>query len=453
AYTEQDEISDLLKGHAYFTIILSFFGIGFLLAFTPCVLPMYPILSGIIVGRSNLHTRKAFFLSLIYVISMSFTYAIGGMLAGYLGGSVQTLFQQPWIILIFSSTFIILALSFFGFYDIKLPTALETKLTNISNEQKRGSYIGVAIMGVLATLIVSPCVTPALVGALGYISESGDALLGGAALFSLGLGMGIPLIIIGTLGGKYMPKAGAWMEIVKDIFGVLMLAMAIWMLSRILPPAMTMLAWGALFIITAMFMGTFSPIDKNKWHKMRKGCGIIVLIYGILMIVGSGFGNSDPMVPLAGILDRKPVVATNNMSFKQVKNLTDVRRELAKSRGEGKFLLLDFYADWCTACKAMASNTFQDPEIIKLLKNFTLVQADVTKNDAIDKALENHFNVLAPPTIVFFGPQCTELKQYRVVGEMNAKKFKSLLEMMLHDKDLKSQLEANGGMNKGEICT
>lgn len=454
AYTEQDAVSELLTSHAYFTIILTFLGFGFLLAFTPCVLPMYPILSGIIVGHKQLHTRKAFWLSMIYVLSMSFTYAIGGMLAGYIGGSVQVLFQQPWIILIFSLTFVVLALSFFGFYDIKLPAALETKLTNISNHQKRGSYIGVIIMGVLATLIVSPCVTPALVGALGYISESGDAILGGSALFALGFGMGIPLIIVGTLGGKYLPKAGAWMDAVKDIFGVLMLAMAIWMLSRILPPAMTLLAWGALFVISAMFMGTFNPIDNNKWHKLRKGCGVIVLVYGILMIIGSGFGNSDPMIPLSGILESKTPLAANTAGFKTVKNLTDVRRELAKSRAEGKFLLLDFYADWCISCKSMASNTFQDPEVIKLLDQFNLVQADVTSNDSVDKTLENHFNVLAPPTIIFFGPQCSELKQYRIVGEMDAKKFKSILEMMLHDQELSSKRSEHIGMNNDEeICT
>jgi thiol:disulfide interchange protein DsbD len=242
---------------------------------------------------------------------------------------------------------------------------------------------------------------------------------------------------------------------VKDIFGVLMLALAIWMMSRILPPATTMLAWGALFVVTAMFMGTLTPIDNNKWHKLRKGCGVIVLVYGIIMIIGSSFGNSDPMIPLAGVLDRSntALAANNDLPFKPVKNLTDVRRELAKSRSEGKFLLLDFYADWCMSCKAMASGTFQDPEVKKLLDKFTLVQANVTQNDSVDKALENHFNVLAPPTVVFFGPHCSELKQYRVVGEMDAKKFKSILEMMLHDKELTSLRNAHMGMvDDEEIC-
>ena len=296
-YSDQDELNDLLTSHAYISIILTFLGIGLLLAFTPCVLPMIPILSGIIVGHKNLHTWKAFRLSLVYVLSMSFTYAIAGLLVGAVGGSIQVVFQQPWIIVLSSLIFVALALSFFGFYDIKLPEKFENRLTQIANHQKRGSYIGVAVMGCLATLILSPCVTPALVGALGYIGDTGDAALGSLALFSLGFGMGIPLIAIGTLGGKIMPKAGPWMDATKNVFGVLMLGMAIYMLGRLLPPSVTLLLWGALFVITSMYMGTFTPVSDNKWARLRKGAGILFLAYGLLMVFGAGFGNATPSAP------------------------------------------------------------------------------------------------------------------------------------------------------------
>lgn len=452
-YSDQDELNDLLSTHATLSIILTFLSIGVLLSFTPCVLPMVPILSGIIVGQKNVHTWKAFRLSLVYVLSMSLTYAAAGLLVGAVGGSIQVIFQQPWIIVLSSLIFVALALSFFGFYDIKLPEKFETKLTEISNHQKRGSYLGVAVMGCLATLILSPCVTPALVGALGYIGDTGDATLGSLALFSMGFGMGIPLIVIGTLGGKFMPKAGPWMDATKAVFGVLMIAMAIYMLGRILPPTLTLMLWGGLLVITSMFMGTFTPVSDNNWARLRKGMGILMLTYGLVMVIGASFGNDDPLRPLAELGHPKKFIGTSSNSMGIVKNLTDVRRELAKSRAKGKFLMLDFYADWCTACSSMDKHTFQDPKVAKLLSEFTLIRADVTHNDATDKALETYFNVIAPPTLLFFGPDCRELKQYRVVGEMNAKKFKSILEMILADEDLaKKQAQQKDQEDDGKIC-
>lgn len=454
AYSDQDELNELLSSHAYISIILTFLGIGLLLAFTPCVLPMIPIISGIIVGHKNVHTWKAFRLSLVYVLSMSLTYAIAGLLVGAVGGSIQVLFQQPWIIILSSVIFVALALSFFGFYDIKLPDRFETWLTQISNHQKRGSYIGVAVMGCLATLILSPCVTPALVGALGYIGDTGDAFLGSVALFSLGFGMGLPLIVIGTVGGTIMPKAGPWMEATKSIFGVIMIGMAIYMLGRILPPAITLLFWGALFVITSMYMGTFTPVSDNKWARLRKGLGILILAYGLMMVIGAGFGNDDPLHPLSNIGHTNVLLGSNALKVETVKNLTDVRRELAKSRAKGKFLLVDFYADWCTSCADMDKHTFQDPEVVKLLQAFTFLRADVTHNNATDKALETYFEVIAPPTILFFGPDCRELKQYRVVGEMNAQKFKAILEMILADEELrKKQALQKDKEDDGKICT
>lgn len=452
-YSDQDEIQDLLASHAIITIILSFLGIGVLLAFTPCVLPMIPIITTIIVGQKNIHTWRGFRLSLVYVLSMSLTYALAGLLVGAVGGSIQVIFQQPWIIVLSAIIFVALALSFFGFYDIKLPEKFENTLTSISNHQKSGSYIGVSIMGCLATLILSPCVTPALVGALGYIGDTGDALLGSVALFSLGFGMGLPLIAIGTAGGKILPKAGHWMESIKSLFGVLMLAMAIYMLSRILPSSIILILWGALLVIVSMFLGTFTPVSENKWARLRKGTGILLLVYGVMMLVGAGFGNDDPIRPLANLGHPNITLGSTSNKVETVKNLTDVRRELAKSRAKGKFLLLDFYADWCTSCSSMEKHTFQDPEVAKLLHEFTFVRADVTHNDATDKALETYFNVIAPPTILFFGPECRELKQYRVVGEMNAEKFKALLQMILADEELhKKQAQQKDKDDDGKIC-
>lgn len=452
-YSDQDEIQDLLASHAVITILLTFLGIGILLAFTPCVLPMIPIITTIIVGQKNIHTWRGFRLSLVYVLSMSLTYALAGLLVGAAGGSIQVVFQQPWIIVLSAIIFVALALSFFGFYDIKLPEKFENSLMKISNHQKSGSYIGVAVMGCLATLILSPCVTPALVGALGYIGDTGDALLGSVALFSLGFGMGLPLIAIGTAGGKILPKAGNWMESIKAFFGVLMLAMAIYMLSRILPSTIILILWGALLVIVSMFLGTFTPVSENKWARMRKGTGILMLVYGVMMLVGAGFGNDDPIRPLANLGHPNITLGSTSNKVDTVKNLTDVRRELAKSRAKGKVLLLDFYADWCTSCSSMEKYTFQDPEVAKLLREFTFVRADVTHNDSTDKALETYFNVIAPPTILFFGPECRELKQYRVVGEMNAKKFKALLEMILADEELNiKKAQQKDKEDDGKIC-
>lgn len=413
----EDEITALLEHQKLFTILLSFFGFGLLLALTPCVLPMIPILSGIIVGqKEKLHTRKAFFLSLSYVLSMSTTYAVAGLLVGYVGGSVQALFQKPWILILSSFVFVALAFSQFGYYEIALPQKWQNKLNSLSNQQKGGSYISAVIMGCLATLIVSPCVTPALVGALGYIGQTGDALLGGLALFTLGFGSGVPLLIIGTAGGKMLPKAGAWMNSIKNVIGIMMLGMAVWMLSRILPGQVIMALWAALFIISSIFLGLFKREIKNNLQRVSKGVATMAFFYGCLLLIGAAMGNEDPLQPLYGL----HYSHQDPLKFTVVNNVDDVQRQVTTSP---QITMLDFYADWCVSCKIMEKQTFNNPKVLAMLQNFKLLKADVTRNTKINQSLQNHFGVIAPPTILFFDENGKELKSMRIVGEKPPEEF------------------------------
>lgn len=431
--SQQDQITSLLENESVWLIILSFFGFGLLLALTPCVLPMIPILSGIIIGHgASLHTKKAFFLSLTYVIAAALTYAIAGVIAGFLGESLQAFFQAPWVIVSFSIVFILLSLSLFGLYELRFPTYLQEKFVGLSNRQKGGSYIGTAVMGVLAALIVSPCVTAPLVGALIYISTTGNALLGGLALFVMGLGMGVPLIIIGTSSGRWLPKAGAWMNTIKALFGVLLLAAAIVMLSRIIPGPLSLMLWAALLIISAIYMGVLNPFIQSGWGKLWKGCGVLFIIYGTILMVGSGLGSDDPLQPLAKFavpsfgsqtFVNVPGAVIPNLVFKPIKTNDDFDRELAKAHTANKPVMLDFYADWCIACKEMDQRVFTDPTVRGLLKSWVLLRADVTANDKLDKSLKERLGVIAPPTILFFDAKSNEIEAVRVVGGMNAAEF------------------------------
>jgi thiol:disulfide interchange protein DsbD len=302
--SEQDRIAAVLAGGSLWAVVALFFGFGLLLAFTPCVFPMIPILSGIIAGQgSRITTRRAFVLSLVYVLAMALTYAVAGVLAGLFGANIQAAFQDPWILSAFALVFVALALSMFGFYELQLPSALQSRLAELSNRQEGGTLIGVAIMGLLSALIVGPCVAPPLAGALIFIGQTGDALLGGVALFFLSLGMGAPLIAIGTSAGKLLPRAGAWMDAVKAAFGVALLAVAILLLERILPAALSMLLWGLLLICSAVYLGALSqlPATAGGWDRLWKGLGVAMLIYGALMLAGAAAGGKDTLQPLRGI--------------------------------------------------------------------------------------------------------------------------------------------------------
>ncbi|ORU92539.1 MAG: cytochrome C biogenesis protein [Cycloclasticus sp. symbiont of Bathymodiolus heckerae] len=425
--SEQDEIASSLAGNSIFLICLTFLGFGILLSFTPCVFPMIPILSGIIIGHgSDLTTRKAFNLSLSYVFASALTYAVFGVLAGLFGSNLQATFQNPWILSFFSGLFVVLALSMFGLYQIQLPNAIQSKLTSMSQHQKHGSLWGSAVMGILSTLIVGPCVAAPLAGVLIYIGQTGDAVLGGFALFSLGIGMGIPLIIIGVSAGKLLPKAGNWMNPIKYLFGVLLLAVAIWLMERVLPSAVILVLWAALFIICAIYLRAIDRLQEKAsgWQKLSKGIGLLFLIYGIILMVGAASGGASLINPLSNLsLSQQQVASQHGLNFQRVKNLDEFHVALKKAKQNKQFVMLDFYADWCVSCKEMEAFTFTDTAVQNALNNVLLLQADVTENNDDDRALLNSFSLIGPPAILFFDLNSNELNANRVIGYMPADEF------------------------------
>lgn len=393
---------NLLNGHSFFAMIIAFFIVGILLSLTPCVLPMIPILSSIIVGKEHKH---AFFLSLFYVLGMSITYAIAGILFGVLGSNVQMIFQQPWIIVCFSLLFVLMALSLFGLFQLQLPETLRSKVANVSHHQKSGTYIGAFLMGVLSTLILSPCVTPPLVAALGFISQSGNATLGGVALFAMGIGMGAPLLLIGALGTRVLPKSGDWMNTIKNIMGLFLLAVAIFMLARILPGIISMMLWAALCIGAGIYFGG-----------LKKIIGVLFFMYGVLLFVNAYQGNTNPLRPFS-VFEKTHLPS---LSFQSVQSVSDVNAAL--NAAGNKIVMLDFSADWCIACKELETITFQHAAVQTQMKKMILLRADITKNSADNQMLMQHYDVIAPPTILFF-KNGEEIKNARVVGFVNSDKF------------------------------
>jgi thiol:disulfide interchange protein DsbD len=424
--SEQDQVVTALKQDSLAMTLLSFFGFGLLLSLTPCIFPMIPILSGIIVGHGNhITTARAFLLSLSYVIASALTYTAFGILAALFGGNLQTTFQQPWIIGLFSSIFILLSLSMFGFYELEIPNVLKTKLHNSSIRHRDGSLWGAAIMGALSSLIVGPCVAAPLAGALIYIGQTGNALLGGSALFAMGLGMGVPLLLLGASAGKLLPKAGTWLYATKAVFGVIMLAVAVWMLSRILAPTIIILLWSMLLILPAIYLKAIDPLPEacSGWHKLWKGIGIIMLAYGLLLLIGFSMGNNNPLKPLQGFGVNKAQAAEQGLIFKRVASLTALETEIQQASAKHQSVMLDFYADWCISCKEMEAYTFTDPKVKQALTNVVLLQADVTNNNTDDQALLAKYNLIGPPAILFFGVEGKESTAYRVIGYQDAETF------------------------------
>jgi thioredoxin:protein disulfide reductase len=415
--------------------LLSFFGFGLLLSLTPCIFPMIPILSGIIVGHGNrITTPRAFLLSLSYVIASASAYTVFGILAALFGENLQTLFQQPWIVGLFSAVFVLLSLSMFGFYNLQLPAAIQTKLHNSSVKHQDGSLWGAAIMGALSSLIVGPCVAAPLAGALIFIGQTGDAVLGGSALFALGLGMGVPLLLLGVSAGKLLPKAGGWMNATKAVFGVIMLAVAVWMLSRVIPPAITMLLWAMLLVLPAIYLSAIDPLPEHAsgWRKLWKGVGLMMLAYGVLLLIGLSMGNSNPLKPLQGFATTSAQAAEQGLSFQRVHSIAELEAKVKQASAEGKGVMLDFYADWCVSCKEMEAYTFTDAKVKQALNGFVLLQADVTANSDADKALLEKFKLIGPPAILFFGIDQREHTENRVIGYQDAETFiKSLQQVKL----------------------
>lgn len=437
--SEQDRFAQSLAKDNLLWVLAAFYGVGLLLAFTPCVFPMIPILSSLIVGQGMSTTsRQAFLLSLAYVLAMALTYTVVGVIAGLSGANLQAAFQNPWVLGSFSAVFVALALSMFGFYDLQIPSGLQSKLTQISNSQKSGTLIGAGIMGFLSALIVGPCVAAPLAGALIYIAQSGDAALGGLALFALSMGMGTPLLLIGASAGKLLPRAGGWMNVIKAVFGVMLLAVAIWMLERILPAAVSLLLWAILAIISAVYLGALRRLEPEAsgWQKLWQGSGLVLLAYGVLLLIGAASGANDPLQPLQNLSAGKvsnAAAATPNakLDFKYVKDLDQLNKEIAAANAQGKPVMVDFTAEWCVSCKEMEKYTFSDGEVQATLSKVALIKVDVTENDDQDKAVMKHLGVFGPPSILFFDHQGNENKAYRVVGFIKAAAFNDHIKQAL----------------------
>ncbi len=421
---ETDQIAALLQQDNIFWVLLSFFGFGLLLSLTPCVFPMIPILSGIIVGqKGEITTRKALIMSIVFVLAMSVTYSIAGVLAGYFGENLQVLFQTPWVLVVFSLVFVALAFSMFGYYEIQLPAGLQAKIANMSNKQEGGHLVGVAIMGFLSALIVGPCVAPPLAGALIYIGQTGDALLGGLSLFVMSLGMGAPLILIGA-GVSKLPRAGGWMDNVKYIFGILMLAVAIWLIERIIPSIASLALWAALLSIAPIAMGVLNKLSDtpSAWGRIFKAIGLLVMFYGILLWGLVARGGGDMLAPLSGWGASSAQATQAHVQFEKIKSIEDLDKALTRGQKNNQVVMLDFYADWCISCKELERFVFSNAEVVNAMKNTIALQADVTDNDAIDKALMAKFNIIGPPGILFF-KDGVEHRSQRIVGEINAQGY------------------------------
>jgi thiol:disulfide interchange protein DsbD len=421
------EIARLFEGN--FVIVLAgFLFLGVLLTFTPCVLPMIPILSAIIAGEGkNLNRWRGLALSLTYVLGMALAYALAGVAAAYSGSLLAAALQNVWVLGAFAAVFVILALSMFGFYDLRLPGFVQHHMHAAHKRLRGGQIASVAAMGVLSAVIVSPCVAAPLAGALLYISQTRDVVLGGAALFAMALGMGVPLVAVGVSEGALLPKAGAWMDSVRKFFGVLLIAVAIWIVSPVLPPMAHMLAWGAFFIGSAMFLRAIDPLPESAsgWWRLWKGVGIVALVAGIAFVIGAFSGAQDVLRPLAGVSRTGPAAATP-LPWIRVASLAELEGKL---KAPGKTVMLDFYADWCVSCKEMEAFTFSDPNVRAQLDRMLLLQVDVTANSEADKALLKRFSLFGPPGIIFFDPDGREIKGLRVIGYQGPDRFLKTLSL------------------------
>lgn len=416
--SEQDQFSDTLSHASLTTLLMVFFLAGLALSLTPCVFPMIPILSGIIAGQGHrVNTRKGLLLSTIYVLAMAVTYTIAGVLAGLFGANLQAAFQLPWVISLFSLIFLALALSMFGFYNLQFPSVFQNWLTKGGDREKGGSYAGVAVMGFLSALIVGPCMAAPLAGALIYIGQTGDPVLGGLALFMMSLGMGVPLIIIGTSAAKFMPRAGQWMENVKAGFGAVLLLMAVWMLDRIVATEVTMSLVALILIVSSVYLGAADSLDKGAsgWRKLGKGLGLVILIYAVLLVVGLLSGGKSLVYPLKGLVQTQASQADEPV-FATVTKVAELDQILALSKRNGVAVMLDYYADWCVSCDELDYYTFADEEVRGQFKSMQLIKVDVTANDAESKALTNRYNVFGPPTLVFYDKDGEYQKSLTLVG-------------------------------------
>lgn len=423
--SDESRFAGVLEAGQLWAVVVVFFVAGLLLTFTPCVLPMIPILSGIIVGEGRGVTRRrAGLISLAYVLGMAVTYTAIGIAAAFSGSLLSSALQNAWVLGGFALVFVALALSMFGLYDLQLPSGWQSKLTQASNRLGGGSWGAVLVMGGLSAAIVSPCVAAPLAGALLYIGQTRNAWLGGTALFSMALGMGVPLVLVGVSGGVLLPKAGAWMSTVKRFFGVLLLAVAIWIVAPVIPVPVQMLLWAALLMGSGVFLGALESLGRESsgWERLAKAAGVLALLVGAAQAVGAFSGARDPLKPLAGVFSGSHETAP---VFETVATSAGLN---ARLKTAGKAAMLDFYADWCVSCKEMERFTFSDPKVKARLGQMVLLRVDVTANTADDKALLKRFRLFGPPGIVFFDAGGREIEGLRVIGYQPADKFIRVLD-------------------------
>ncbi|MEH6472702.1 MAG: protein-disulfide reductase DsbD [Halopseudomonas sp.] len=397
-------VAQLASGNLLLTLAL-FFVAGLALSLTPCVFPMVPILAGVIAGQGEqVTTRKAFMLSLVYVLSMSLTYTVLGVLAGLFGENLQASFQNPWIIGLFSGLFVVLSLAMFGLYELQIPASVQNALNRASRSQQGGHLLGVGIMGFLSALIVGPCVAAPLAGALVYIGQTGDPVLGGLALFVLSLGMGLPLILVGCSAGKLLPKAGAWMNMVKQVFGVALLLLAVWMLDRIVAAQVTQILLAVVLIGSAVFMHALDRLEQAASAVLRlgKALGVLLLVYGVMLLIAAGTGSGTLLQPLKGFNGAQSASAAASVTFTKVTSLQQLEPLLEQAQRQQSPVMLDFYADWCVSCKELEVYTFADSGVADRLLGFVTIKVDVTANDEAAKALYQRYGIVGPPALVFY---------------------------------------------------
>lgn len=439
--TEAYKIDQMFQTGDFWLILTGFFGIGLLLAFTPCVFPMFPILSGIIANRGNNVTKgHGFILALAYVLGMAITYAIAGVAAGLSGAMLSAALQNAWVLGSFAVVFVLLSFSMFGFYELQLPGALQTKLSEEAGQLKGGHLTGVFGMGALSALIVGPCVAAPLAGALLYISQTRDVILGGSALFVMALGMGVPLLLLGASAGALLPKAGVWMESIKRFFGVLLLGVAIWLISPVINEVVHMLLWAALLIISAIYLHAIDPLPERALglQKFLKGIGVIALLVGIALLIGVLSGSRDVLQPLSkinlantksGNTGGEAVATYESLPFQRVKTIAELDETIRQSKD--KYIMVKFYADWCVSCKEMERFTLSDAKVQSRLKDVVLLQIDVTDGTSDDTALLKRFKLFGPPGILFIDRQGDDVPDIKIIGFLNKNDFLTVLNAVL----------------------
>jgi len=428
ASSNPNAIMEIIKSESAFFVVFLFLILGLLLALTPCIFPMIPILSSIIVSQQTngekASASKGFFISLVYVLSMAVTYTIVGVISGLLGADIQSALQNPWVLIGFALMFFALAISLFGYYEIQLPAKWQSKINSVSDNAQGSGIIGTVIMGFLSAFIIGPCVAPPLAGAVIFISQTGDALLGGVALFAMSMGMGLPLLLVGAGAGKFMPRPGGWMTTVSETFGVVMLALAIFMLGKVVYPGVTMFLWSALFMGTALYMGVFDNSSaRNGIKKMIQLLAFVALVYGVSLFIGLLSGSRSLLHPFDAFTSGKVITSSNASEKLVAKNGYTIAKLQKEVEASDKLVIVDFRKKSCASCDELESFTFPDPAVKEELKRFTFISVDVTDNTDDEKALMKKYNAFGTPSIIFFDKNNTLLPDEMLSGFVKADKF------------------------------